>query len=146
MKTIKKNFYQKLRVEKLLTRIFIYFSTQSPTLSRYLFSLGTTFLFRRNRTPPPAHANSLWPPFSPLQLREISGRPDDSLNAKTNWNVGMLVTTVMPLAQRWFPFPSHPFRISNFCTGRLLTESDDTRCCSNTIWPPEDEQNIARNM
>jgi len=34
----------------------------------------------------------------------------------------------------------------NLCTGRSLTESDDTRCCINTIWPPEDEQDIARNM
>ena len=34
----------------------------------------------------------------------------------------------------------------NLCTGRSLTESDDTRCCINTIWPTEDEQDIARNM
>jgi hypothetical protein len=27
-----------------------------------------------------------------------------------------------------------------------LSVSDDTRCCINTIWPPEDEQDIARNM
>jgi len=32
------------------------------------------------------------------------------------------------------------------CTGRSFTESDDTRCCINTIWPREDEQDIARNM
>ena len=34
---------------------------------------------------------------------------------------------------------------SNF---RLLTsfQSDDTRCCINTIWPPDDEHNVARNM
>ena len=32
------------------------------------------------------------------------------------------------------------------CTGRSLTESDDTRCCINALWPPEDEQDIARNM
>ena len=32
------------------------------------------------------------------------------------------------------------------CTGRSLTDSDDTRCCINTIWPPDDEQDIARNM
>jgi len=31
-------------------------------------------------------------------------------------------------------------------TGRSLTESDDTRCCVNKIWPPEEEQDIARNM
>jgi hypothetical protein len=34
----------------------------------------------------------------------------------------------------------------NLCTGQSLTESDDTRCRINTIWPPEDEQDIARNM
>jgi hypothetical protein len=45
--------------------------------------------------------------------------------------------------------PMHRFEkelILNLCTGRSLTESDDTRCCINTIWPPDDEQDIARNM
>ena len=32
------------------------------------------------------------------------------------------------------------------CTVQLFTESDDTRCCDNTICPPEDEQVDARNM
>jgi len=32
------------------------------------------------------------------------------------------------------------------CTGRSLTESDETRRCINTICPPEDEQDIAPNM
>jgi hypothetical protein len=31
-------------------------------------------------------------------------------------------------------------------SGAFLTGSDDTRCCINTIWPPKDEQDIARNM
>ena len=31
-------------------------------------------------------------------------------------------------------------------TVRPFTESDDTRGCNNTILPPEDEQDIARNM
>jgi len=31
-------------------------------------------------------------------------------------------------------------------TVRLFTESDDTRYCSDTICPPEDEHNTARNM
>ena len=31
-------------------------------------------------------------------------------------------------------------------TVRLFTEGDDTRGCSNTIGPPEDEQRAARNM
>jgi len=26
----------------------------------------------------------------------------------------------------------------NLCTGRPLTESDDTKCCINTIQPPDD--------
>ena len=30
-------------------------------------------------------------------------------------------------------------------TVRLLTESDNTRGCNNTICPPEDEQGTARN-
>jgi len=34
----------------------------------------------------------------------------------------------------------------NLCTGRSLTDSDDTKCCINTIWPPEDEQDVARNV
>jgi len=34
----------------------------------------------------------------------------------------------------------------NLCTGRSLTESDDTRWCINTIRPPKDEQDISRNM
>jgi len=29
---------------------------------------------------------------------------------------------------------------------RLLTESDDTRCCDNTICPPKDEHSTARYM
>jgi len=31
-------------------------------------------------------------------------------------------------------------------TVRPFTGSDDTRCCSDTIFPPEDEQGNARNM
>jgi len=34
----------------------------------------------------------------------------------------------------------------NLHTVRLFTESDDTRGCSNTTCPPEDEQRAARNM
>jgi hypothetical protein len=37
-------------------------------------------------------------------------------------------------------------RTMHRCTVRPLTESDDTRCCNNKIWPPEDENSIARNM
>ena len=31
-------------------------------------------------------------------------------------------------------------------TVRPFTESDDTRFCNNTIWPPEDEHSTARNI
>ena len=31
-------------------------------------------------------------------------------------------------------------------TVRPFTESDDTRCCSDTICPPEDEHSTVRNM
>jgi len=34
----------------------------------------------------------------------------------------------------------------HLCTGRSLTESDNTRCCINRILSPEDEQDVARNM
>jgi len=32
------------------------------------------------------------------------------------------------------------------CTGQKFTESEDTRCCVNTIFPPEDGHVNARNM
>jgi len=34
----------------------------------------------------------------------------------------------------------------NWHTVWPFTESDDTRCCSDTICPPEDEHSTARNM
>jgi len=34
----------------------------------------------------------------------------------------------------------------NRCTVQPFTESDDTRCCVNTIFPPEDAHVNARNM
>ena len=34
----------------------------------------------------------------------------------------------------------------NLHTVRLLTESDDTRGCGDTIGPPDDERRAARNM
>jgi hypothetical protein len=33
-----------------------------------------------------------------------------------------------------------------WCTGRSRIESDDSNCCINASGPPEDEQDIARNM
>ena len=34
----------------------------------------------------------------------------------------------------------------NLCTGRPLTECDDTRCCIIQFCPPDDEHNTTRNM
>ena len=34
----------------------------------------------------------------------------------------------------------------NQCTVQTFTESEDTRCCVNTIFPPEDGDVNARNM
>ena len=34
----------------------------------------------------------------------------------------------------------------NLCTEQSPKESDDTRCCNNTICPPEDEDNSAWNV
>ena len=34
----------------------------------------------------------------------------------------------------------------NLCTEQSPKESDNTRCCTNTIWPPEDKHNSAQNM
>ena len=34
----------------------------------------------------------------------------------------------------------------NWCTVQPFTESDDTRCCVNKIFPPEDGHVTARNM
>ena len=34
----------------------------------------------------------------------------------------------------------------NQCTVQTFTESEDTRCCVNTIFPPEDGHVNARNM
>ena len=40
----------------------------------------------------------------------------------------------------------HCLRALNQCTVQPFKESDDTRCCVNTIFPPEDEHVNARNM
>ena len=34
----------------------------------------------------------------------------------------------------------------NLHAGRPPTDSDYTSCCINTIWPPDDEHNVDRNM
>jgi hypothetical protein len=37
-------------------------------------------------------------------------------------------------------------RLQVQCTVQTFTESEDTRCCVNTIFPPEDGHVNARNM
>ena len=34
----------------------------------------------------------------------------------------------------------------NLCTEQSPEDSDDIRCCTNTIYPPEDGHNSTRNM
>ena len=34
----------------------------------------------------------------------------------------------------------------NMCTGQPLTESDDTRCCINTIQPSDDEHICSKHV
>jgi hypothetical protein len=36
--------------------------------------------------------------------------------------------------------------LSTECTVQTFRESEDTRCCANTIFPPEDGHVNARNM
>ena len=42
--------------------------------------------------------------------------------------------------------PHHFAQRINQCTVQTFTESEDTRCCVNTIFPPEDGHVNARNM
>ena len=41
---------------------------------------------------------------------------------------------------------SHTESALSRCTVQPFTESDDTRCCVNTIFPPEDGHVNAQNM
>jgi hypothetical protein len=49
---------------------------------------------------------------------------------------------IVTLCKRPYSMPVE----SGLHTVRPFTESDDTRGCNNTIGPPEDEQDTARNM
>ena len=40
----------------------------------------------------------------------------------------------------------HSTLVESQFTGQTFTESEDTRCCVNTIFPPEDGHVNARNM
>jgi len=51
----------------------------------------------------------------------------------------------IPLFYKTFITVLYMFRATS-CSGRPLTESDHTRYCINTIWLPDDEQDVAWNM
>ena len=53
---------------------------------------------------------------------------------------------VVVLCKRLHNTPVESRLQSNRCTVQTFTESDDTRCCVNTIFPPEDGHVNARNM
>ena len=58
------------------------------------------------------------------------------------------VSTASPASERTLLFDAFSTVQSalNRCTVQTFTESDDTRCCVNTIFPPEDGHVNARNM
>ena len=55
---------------------------------------------------------------------------------------------IVTLCKRPYSMPVESGQQSalNRHTVRPFTESDDTRCCSDTMCPPEDEHSTARNM
>jgi len=65
---------------------------------------------------------------------------------RTNWII--TASGIVTLCKRPYSMPVETGLHSalNWHTVRPLTESDDTRCCNNTICPPEDEHSAARNM
>ena len=63
-------------------------------------------------------------------------------------NCIIIASGIVTLCERPYSMPVESGLQSavNRRTVRLSTESDDTRCCNNTICPPEDEHSTARNM
>jgi len=59
-------------------------------------------------------------------------------------NCIIAASVIVTLCKR--PYSTPVESAFNRRTIRPLTESDDTRCCNNTICPPEDEHSTARNM
>ena len=57
-----------------------------PLSSRHLFSLGTNFFITMSQNSATYTCNHILTLFLPLCLRETSGHPNVSLNAKTNGN------------------------------------------------------------
>ena len=58
----------------------------------------------------------------------------------------MFSALTCPSAGRKIVFTQHLVSALNQCTVQTFTESEDTRCCVNTIFPPEDGHVNARNM
>jgi len=52
---------------------------------------------------------------------------------------------IITLCKRLYSMPVESSTLNRH-TVQPFTESDDTRVCSNTICPPEDEQSTAQNM
>ena len=63
-------------------------------------------------------------------------------------NIKLTVTSIWPLVFLFSVKSGLTFVQSalNRCTVQPFTESEDTRCCENTICPPEDGHVNARNM
>jgi len=60
-------------------------------------------------------------------------------------NCVITASGIVTLCKRPYSMPVES-GLSPFSTVRPFTESDDTRCCNNTICPPEVEHSTARNM
>ena len=56
----------------------------------------------------------------------------------SKWPTGAHVEREAALWYRSYHVSESSFPL-NMCTGRPLTGSDDTRCCINTVQPPDDE-------
>jgi hypothetical protein len=53
---------------------------------------------------------------------------------------------IVALCKRLHSTPVESQSALNQCNAEPFTESDDTRCCVNAIFPPEDGHVNARNM
>jgi len=66
------------------------------------------------------------------------------------WRTNFITTAsgIVTLCKQPYSMPveSGLQSVLNRHTARLFTEGDDTRCCGDTICPPVDEQDAARNM
>ena len=63
-------------------------------------------------------------------------------------NLIITASGIITICKRLYSMPDESRLQSSLLSSGILycTESDDTRCCDNTICPPEDEHVDARNM